>query len=239
MYVMWCLDIVISIVYSLLIMRLWGTRSRRHIRTRNVSKAPTHTSQPKHRLRFIVKLILITDMAGVNNQSIHNNYTYSIPSDQGYYMDSNYTYSLPWDQMHYTDPDYANSLPPVSRGSNGIYLQPPSQVCFPSDTGPLDNNNISTSENEPFCTPPYGYVENNENRVNNSVLPMNYNSSNTVYSPFIYQTLGQMQSNYTFSNNASMMTCHGQVIIIMNADIDLERLLSIIQSCARVERIYM
>ncbi|CAG8591263.1 2823_t:CDS:10 [Paraglomus brasilianum] len=116
-------------------------------------------------------------MAGVNNQSIHSNYTYSIPSDQGYYMDSNYTYSLPWDQMHYTDPDYANSLPPVSRGSNGIYLQPPSQVCFPSDTGPLDNNNISTSENEPFCTPPYGYVENNKNRVNNSVLPMNYNSS--------------------------------------------------------------
>ena len=168
-------------------------------------------------------------MAGVNNQSSHS-YTSSNSSDQGYYTEPNCTYSLPYG----TDPDYANSLlldQTMNRGSNGNSFQPPNHVFFSSGPGPHDHHNIPTSENEPFYNPPYVYVE-NENQANNSVPPMNYNSSNTVHSPFTYQTLAQTPPAPTYPNNAGMVpnaTNHGCVIIIMNANINLERLLSIVQ----------
>jgi len=167
-------------------------------------------------------------MAGVNNQY-----------GQGYYMNPNYIYyyNLPWDQTHGTNPDYANSLPlnqTFNRGSNGIFLQPPNQVFSSPNPAPHGNNNMSTSENEPFYNLPYGYVENNEHQVNNQVPSTNYNSNNTIHSPFIYQTLAQTPSAPTYPNNAAAdmvpnATSHGCVIIIMNANVNLERLLSVIQ----------
>jgi len=78
-----------------------------------------------------------------------------------------------------------------------------------------------------------------------SVFQINYGSNNynepSIRCP-LPQTLSQTPYTSTFSNNASMVTnatSHGQVIIIINADIDLDKLLSIIQLCGRVERINM
>jgi len=192
------------------------------------------------------------DMAGFNNELIYESNTYNIQSNQGHSMDPNYTNSLPWDQMHGTDPNYANRFPPDQIISTALLtanhsnqppsqasLQPPSQAFSFSNTRPLDHNSICLGVNEPLN---YRYVENNENRVN--YLTRNHNLNNhrepSIRCP-ISQISGQTQSTTTFSSSASMITIatsHGQSIITINGDINVERLLSVIQSCERVERIY-
>ena len=143
-------------------------------------------------------------------------------------MDSNYTNSLPLNQ-------------PICMDSNGIYsyplcqayLQPPSQVILPSDT-PLDNNNVYMGVNTQLNPAHYGYSTMNDgNRVNYDLT--DYNSPATHY--YLPQTSGQTPPASTRPNNAGMTTnaTRGYVVIIVRADINLERLLSIIQSCEREE----
>ncbi|CAG8611447.1 5183_t:CDS:1 [Paraglomus brasilianum] len=173
-------------------------------------------------------------------QSIHGSYTYSTPSDQVHSMDSNYTNTdgLPLNQL-VMNSDCADMDQPICMGSNGIYSyplcqvysQPPSQVIIPSNTGPFDNNNVYTGVNTQLNSAHYGYVD--ENRVNYSTM----NGDLTSYNPPaiqypLPQTSGQIPPTPTRSNNAAMTTnatSHGYVIIIVKADINLERLLSIIQ----------
>jgi len=156
-------------------------------------------------------------------------------------MDSNNVYSyLPCQASHSRPFCQAPSLPT-------------SQAFFPSDTSPLDNNGIDTGRNEQLNIRPYGYVENNGNRINYSTMNYGLTNDNRVNystmnhglinnnSPFITQTSGQTQSTSTFSNNESMTanTAHGNVIIIIKSNINLEKLLSIIQQCEREESIYI
>ena len=149
----------------------------------------------------------MSDMASFNNQSSHERYS----------MDSNYT--------------NANM---GSMDSNNIYFhQTPSQVILPSDTGPLDNNNVYTGVNTQLNSAHYGYSTMNDgNRVNYDLT--DYNSPATHY--HLPQTSGQTPPASTHPNNAGMTTnatSHGYVVIIVRADINLERLSSIIQSCER------
>ena len=84
--------------------------------------------------------------------------------------------------------------------------------------------------NESLNIENYGYIGNNENVVNCST--MNYNPPSVHY-----QTLVQappFNSAGTMANAAS----HGCTVIIVKADINLERLMSIIRLFARVERLY-
>ncbi|CAG8569532.1 10680_t:CDS:1 [Paraglomus brasilianum] len=207
----------------------------------------------------------MSDTAGFNNESINESYTYSISSDQVHSMDSSSTDNLPLNQTIITDSGHANMS---SMDSNDIYFyQPPSQAIFPSDTGLLDYtyNNDSTDGNGPLnsenrvnystinynlndCNPSsvsYPIVQLIQTPSRSSALLSNYDLNNNREPSIrhsLSQTVGQTQSTPTFSNNASMMTnatSHRQVIIIMNADINVERLLSIIQSCGRVEKIYI
>ena len=188
-------------------------------------------------------------MAGVNDQSNQENYAYSIPFNHMRSMDPNHDQmrSMPLDYVNYAncpllDPTINNAtyFYPLGQAS----FQPPSQEPFSSVTGLFDHNGIFIGVNEPLLnTTHYGYTENNENRVSGSIIAMNDNLINDN-PPSVYYTLSHssVQAPPTRSNNASMTTnaaSHGQVIIIMNADINVERLLSIIQSCGRVERIYM
>jgi len=144
--------------------------------------------------------------------------------------------------MHDTDPDYANfpSNQPVIMDSTDSYLYQPTSQESPQPlsqdssffvTCPVDHTSIRLDVNEPLH---YG--------VNDATMSDDLNNCD---SPLIYyqapQTSVQTQSTSTFSNNASMITIatsHGQVVLIMNGDIDLERFLFIIQSFVRVERIY-
>ena len=145
-------------------------------------------------------------------------------------MDSNNVYSyLPCQASHSRPFCQAPSLPT-------------SQAFFPSDTSPLDNNGIDRGRNEPLNTRPYGYVENNGNRINYSTMNYGLTNDNPSIRCSLPQTSNQTQSTSTFSNNASMKTntaSHGNVIIIINSNINLEKLLSIIQQCEREESIYM
>jgi len=171
------------------------------------------------------------DMAGFNNQSINESYIYNIPSDQIHKTDSNYTNSLPLNQTILMDSGYTNINQPISdfndiysyHDPNKISHQPLCQTFFSTGTGYLDNNNVYTGGNELMNTTPYGYVGNNN--LTNSTSPSIY------YLP--PQTLVQTPPASILSNNAGTTNArsHAHVVIIMNADIDLERLLSIIQSC--------
>ena len=170
-------------------------------------------------------------MASFNNQSFHRSYTYNNSFDQVQNVDTDQTL------ITITDLNYANAS---SMNFNDANYQPPSQVVLPSDV--LDHNDIYTDMNEPLNTEYYEYTENNENRVNNATASDDLNNYN---SPSIYhpapQTSGQTQPTSTFSNNAIMMTIatsHGQAVLTMNSDINLEGFLFIIQSFVRVERIY-
>ena len=139
-----------------------------------------------------------------------------------------------------TDLNYANANSISMDSSDTNLYQPP--VLPSSDIGSLYHNGVYTGVNEPLNTEYYEYAENNENRVNDATVSddLNNYSSTSVYHP-APQTSDQTQSTSTFSNNASMVTIatsHGQAVIIMNGDIDLERLLVFIQLCGRVERLY-
>ncbi|CAG8520426.1 9424_t:CDS:1 [Paraglomus brasilianum] len=180
-------------------------------------------------------------MAGFNNQSIHENYAYNIPSHHLHRMDSTYTNGHPLNQTIIMDSGYANMDQPIRMDYNDIYprqdpskalQQPSGQAFFPPGTGHFDNNNVYAGRNEPTNATPYGYVENHD--------LTNYNSLPVYYPP--PQALVQTPSTSTPPNNAGMTTnprSHANIIIIMNADVNLERLLSVIQSCERVEQIHM
>ena len=181
-------------------------------------------------------------MAGFNNQSIYESYTSNISSDQVCSMDSNHADSLHWNQTYSLDPDYANGCPlnqTVNSDPNVVYSyplgqQPSSQVFFSSNVGPLDNNNGYTDVNAQLNTTACGYVEHND-EINNPISPTDYNLTD-YNSPAIHyplpQTPVQTPSSSALANNTGITTnaaSHGCVIIIMKADIDLEKLLSIIQ----------
>jgi len=167
-------------------------------------------------------------MNGFNHEYEH---IYNIPSNQMRTMGPNYTNNLPLNQTIVMDSGYTNMHQPNSIDFNDIYscqdpskafYQPPSQVSFPSGIGYLDNNNVYTGGNELMNTMPYGYVENND--------LTGYISPSTYYPP--PQTSVQTQSTSIPSNNAGMKTNtrnHVHVVIIMNADFNLEKLLSVIQ----------
>ena len=174
----------------------------------------------------------VPNMTGVNNQTNYGSYTYGIPLDQMYVVDSNYTNSPPLDDVHSMDSNYANSLPLVGGEFSNNYsyplfqasTQPTNQAAFLWDA----NNNMYTGGNEQLNATPYEYVENNENQVNNLYYPPP-------------NSLVQASSTSTLSNNSGMITNatnHGCIVIVMKADANLERLLSIIQLCGRVERLY-
>ncbi|CAG8655258.1 9026_t:CDS:1 [Paraglomus brasilianum] len=173
-------------------------------------------------------------MAGVNNQTNNGSYANDIPSDQMYVVDAN---GLPLDRVHSNSNSMdANSIPldqtVGGEFSNNYSYQPlfqasSSQAAFLWNT----NDNIHTRGNEQLNTTSYGYVENNENLVNNS--------SSIYYPPS--NSIVQALSTSTLSNNSGMTTnatSHGCIVIVMKADANLERLLSIIQLCGRVERLY-
>ncbi|CAG8520384.1 9422_t:CDS:2 [Paraglomus brasilianum] len=112
--------------------------------------------------------------------------------------------------------DY-NDIHPYQDLSKALH-QPPGQVFFPSGPGHFDNNDVYAGRNELINPTPYGYVENND---------LTYYNSLPVYHP-PPQPLAQTPSTSTPSNNAGMMTnskSHVHVVIITNADIDLEQLL--------------
>ncbi|CAG8534463.1 5824_t:CDS:1 [Paraglomus brasilianum] len=184
-------------------------------------------------------------MASFNNQSIYESYTSNISSDQAYSMDSNHADSLHWDQTYSTDPNSANSRPwdhTINSDPNAVYSYPlgqqPSNQVFSSFTGSLDSNNVYADVNVQLNTTPYGYVEQNEDQIinPNPISPTDYNLTD-YNSPAIHyplpQTLIQTPPTSTLANNTGIMTNatshHGCVIIIMKADINLEKLLSIIQ----------
>ena len=172
--------------------------------------------------------------AGINCQSIHGSYIYSTPSDQVLSMDSNHTNGLPLNQPIMSS-GYVDMDQPICMDSNGIcsyplcqvYSQPPSQAILPSDTSPLDNNNVHTSGNTQSNPVHYGYSA------------MNDDLTNYIHHP-LPQTSGQTPPTSTRPYNTGMTTnttSHGYVVIIVKADIDLGKLLSVIQSCEREERI--
>ena len=151
----------------------------------------------------------MSDMANFNNQSSHERYTYNM------------------------DPNYTNANMGSMDADDIYFHQPPSQVIFPSDTGHLDNNNVYAGVNTQQNSEYYGYSTTNDDLTDSNPPATHYH---------LPQTSGRIPPRFTRSNNAGMTTnatSHGYVVIIMNADISLERLLSIIQSCGRVERIYM
>ncbi|CAG8520339.1 9420_t:CDS:2 [Paraglomus brasilianum] len=157
-------------------------------------------------------------MAG---QSNHESYTYNIQSDQLHSMDSNCTNDLPSNQTIMDQP--------IIMDYNGIHSyhtspQPPGQDSFPSDIGLFDNNGVYIGGvNESLNTENYGYVGNNENVVNCST--MNYNPPSVHY-----QTLVQTPPTTTPFNNAGTLAnaaSHGCTVIIVKADINLERFFGI------------
>ena len=161
----------------------------------------------------------IPDMTGASN---HSNYEAYTSSDQMHNMDSNYADSLPLDQTAGVDFSDVYSYPHFQAPT-----QPSSQASFLVDS----NNNVCMGVNPAH----YGYVEQNGNPVNDTVPPINYTLRNynppSIHYP-LPQALNQTPANTTLSNNAGMMrnaTNYGCVIIIMKADINLEKLLSIIQ----------
>ena len=112
-------------------------------------------------------------------------------------MDSNYTNGPPLDHMHNIDSNYANNYSyPLFQAST----QPSNQAAFLWDT-----DNIYTSGNEQWkYRASYGYVRNNENRVNSSSHPPH---------PLV-QTL----PTSTLANNSGMVTNatgHGCIIIVI------------------------
>ena len=150
----------------------------------------------------------VSDTTDVNNQTNDESYTYGIPSDQ---INANIPLVGGELRNHYSYPLFQAST------------QPSNQAAFLWDA----NNNIYVGGNEQLNPTSYGYVRNNENRVNNSFFPPH--------------SLVQTSSTSALANNSGMITnatSHGCIIIIMKADANLERLLSIIQLCGRVERLY-
>ena len=87
----------------------------------------------------------------------------NVPSNQTHNMD--YINNLPLNQPVLNpdmDQDSIYSYPLYQ-----AYSQPPSQVIFPSDTGPLDNNNVYAGVNTQRNSEYYGYSTTNDaNRVN-------------------------------------------------------------------------
>ncbi|CAG8509412.1 10765_t:CDS:1 [Paraglomus occultum] len=178
----------------------------------------------------------MSNMTDFNNQSIYESNSYSIPLDQMRSADTDYVGVLPSNQIPILNSNYANAN--SMDFNDACFYQSLSQDFRPSDIGPLDSNGIYMDVNESLSAERHEYVENNENRINDA--SMDYYSNSDIEPSVRYllpQTPDQAQSAAIFSNNAA--TSHRQVIIIMNADINLERLLSIIQQCGSVDRVYM
>ena len=207
----------------------------------------------------------MSDMEGFNNESSNESYTYSIPPDLTHSMDSNYRGSLPLhrtiirdsghasidsNNIHFYQPSSQVIFPSdtTSLNYNGVYTDgnKPLNTAYFQNSGnrvnyPKINYNLN-DRNAPFVS--YPTPQTLVHTPSTSVFQTNYDSNNygePSISCSFPQTSGQTQSTSSFSNNASMMTIatsHGQAVIIMNGDVDLERLLIFIQSCGRVERLY-
>jgi len=161
----------------------------------------------------------MSDMTGFNNQSTHGSYAYSIPFNS---VDE--------------DTSYASMEPPISMDSNDIYSGHPSQASNPGSPS-------SQPRWQAFPQPPSytNFIPNlswsYEDRVTHDGLT-NDNPPAIHYS--VPHSLVQTSTSF-LSNNSGMMTnatSHGCVVIVTKADINVERLLSIIQLFGRVERLY-
>ena len=200
---------------------------------------------------------------------VKKSYTYNISFGQVQNMNSNYTDNLPLNPTIFMDSGRANmdsidsnDIHFYQAPNQAIF---PSDTGFLDyDNVSADGNeplntaygDVGNSENGVN----YSTMNYNSNNYNSSFVsypihqtlvqtpstssgfPTDYDL-NSYGGPSIHRPLSQTsEQTSTFSNNASMVTSatsHGQVIIIVNADIDLEKLLFTIQLCRRVERIYM